>query len=324
MIGAWGAGSEAISLIGFIILLGIICLFIAAIFVPKTTRGKWIAVSLVLAPVIYFYVQVQIRVHEVKKIQQANELRTEQARAIFEERCKKAGVFIHRTAENVDGVFLMKVRQSSNLWEKSLEDPYGQDTTGDGYIQTFLAGRNAEGVLQIMQGYVNTRPVEVTRGYRIVDAIDPKDGQRYRYWRTVVMVPKEELLKDQDIQGMIRKNPDYKVSALERFVLAKEPAAAPFPRYGVTYEDISTPEEREYWVAGSSLKVIDLTTNEVMAERVGYMFDPAQGRDGWGDPWRRGQFNACPAFEGSGNYRKTIYQTRDFVEQVLHPKQENE
>jgi hypothetical protein len=38
-----------------------------------------------------------------------------------------------------------------------------------------------------------------------------------------------------------------------RFVLDKNPASGPAPRYGVTYDDISTRKEREYWIAGSSL-----------------------------------------------------------------------
>jgi hypothetical protein len=61
------------------------------------------------------------------------------------------------------------------------------------------------------------------------------------------------------------------------FVLDKVPRSRPHPRYGVTYDDISTREERDYWIAGSSLKVIDLQTNEVMAERIGYMMDRGQG-----------------------------------------------
>ena len=32
------------------------------------------------------------------------------AEAMFAERCKKSGEFIHRTAENVEGIFLMKIR----------------------------------------------------------------------------------------------------------------------------------------------------------------------------------------------------------------------
>jgi len=61
------------------------------------------------------------------------------------------------------------------------------------------------------------------------------------------------------------------------FVLEKVPAPSGAPRYGVTYEDISTREERDHWIAGSSLKVIDVQSGEVLAERIGYKIDRAQG-----------------------------------------------
>jgi len=35
------------------------------------------------------------------------------------------------------------------------------------------------------------------------------------------------------------------------FVTDKALASGEPPRYGVTYDDISTKEEREYWIAGS-------------------------------------------------------------------------
>jgi hypothetical protein len=91
----------------------------------------------------------------------------------------------------------------------------------------------------------------------------------------------------------------------------------------VTYDDISTREERDYWIAGSLLKVIDLQTNEVMAERIGYMMDRGQGNTGGGrSPWLFAADNACPVFgpEKVGLSRSFHQpsQTRNFVEQVLH------
>src|SRR5690606_29528976 len=107
----------------------------------------------------------------------------------------------------------------------------------------------------------------------------------------------------------------------------KRPAPASSPRYGVTFEDISTRQEREYWIAGSSLKVIDLQTGEVIAERIGYMYDWAQGsKAGHRSPWLFAADNACPAFRRSKNPKvrtpaasTQAYQTLDFVEKVLHP-----
>ncbi|MDA8450357.1 hypothetical protein M5C97_24645 [Acidovorax sp. NCPPB 3859] len=45
---------------------------------------------------------------------------------MFRERCKKAGVFIHRTVEGVDGVYLMKLRPKEGL-HKPPRDVLGID-----------------------------------------------------------------------------------------------------------------------------------------------------------------------------------------------------
>jgi hypothetical protein len=87
----------------------------------------------------------------------------------------------------------------------------------------------------------------------------------------------------------------------------------------VTYDDISTREEREYWIAGSSLKVIDLHANEIIAERVGYMVDWAQGsRVGGRAPWLLATQQACPKFPGRHSVAQ-LGQTKEFVEKVLKP-----
>ena len=112
-----------------------------------------------------------------------------------------------------------------------------------------------------------------------------------------------------------------------RFVLERVPASEQLPRYGVTFDDISTHEEREYWIAGSSLKVIDLQTNEVIAERIGYMVDLGQGsRAGGRSPWLFAADNACPDFQRFKNpvvrtrgASNQAWQTQDFVEKVLKP-----
>jgi hypothetical protein len=91
------------------------------------------------------------------------------------------------------------------------------------------------------------------------------------------------------------------------------------PRFGVTYDDISTREEREYWIAGSSLRLIDLHTNEVIAERVGYMVDWAQGSQmGGRSPWLLAARQACPNFPGSRSAAQ-VGQTTRFVLEVLRP-----
>ena len=236
------------------------------------------------------------------------------AEAMFAERCKKAGEFIHRTAENVEGILLMKIRPSDINYgdQYKLDDPYGRDLGGDGYILNFLRGFETR--------QAQFAPGSPSRfGYHYVEALDPKDGKRYRYTGSI---------KEVTHTTSILMGGDGKTTFKTKdFVLDKVPAPGPMPRYGVTYDDMSTREEREYWIAGSSLKVIDLTTNEVMAERIGYMMDRGQGNNSGGrSPWLFAADNACPSFfinpnlppNGRGSAAQR-HQTEDFVEKILKP-----
>ena len=230
---------------------------------------------------------------------------------MFAERCKKAGVFIHRRVENVEGIFLMKQRpkEVNHGDQYKLDDPYGRDSAGDNYLKIFFT--------EFYRVPANPPPGWKPRfGYRYVEALDPKDGQRYRYTGSVKEVTHTSSL----LMGGDGKT-TFKT---KDFVLDKGPAPDPMPRYGVTYVDISTREERDYWIAGSSLRVIDLQTNEVMAERIGYMMDRGQGNTNSGrSPWLFAADNACPAFprDPSGHSYQTD-QTHDFVVNVVVPKLE--
>ncbi|MBX3619845.1 MAG: hypothetical protein KF891_07655 [Rhizobacter sp.] len=234
------------------------------------------------------------------------------AMSMYEQRCKTAGETIHRTVDNVEGIFVLKLRpQNINYGDQfALDDPYGSDFDGEAYLRSFLRGH--------YQGGKKPPPDGPPRlGYQFIEAVDPTDGVRYRYTGWI----EEPWQKDHQryLKGYLR------------FVMDKAPAPGAAPRYGVTYDDLSTHEEREHWIAGSSLKVIDLQTGEVIAERIGYMVDPAQGSRAAGrSPWLLAANYACPAFGREFKGPKLYYghaslsqpyQTLDFVEKVLRPKQ---
>lgn len=239
------------------------------------------------------------------------------AESMFQERCKKAGEKIYRTVPNVKGIFLMKLRPLEINYgdQYRMDDPYGRDLGGDGYIETFVRGS-----YEPMRPK-NPRPGWPTRfGYPYVEAIDPKDGKRYRYTGCIKEVTKT---------SSVLVGGDGSTFKVKEFALDKVLAKGKPPRYGITYDDISTREERDYWIAGSSLKVIDLKTNKVIAERIGYMMDRGQGATGTGGgraPWLMAAEHACPDFHrfpnpvvvepgGSAQTR----QAQDFVEKVLKP-----
>jgi hypothetical protein len=230
--------------------------------------------------------------------------------AMFAERCKKSGEFIHRTVTDVDGILVMKVRPDKINFDQqfAMTDPYGDDFGGEDYTESFLRGFHAQN-----SGSANL-PAGVApevAGFQYVEAVSSVDGVRYRY---TGRVEEPWLTNKSYLKGYLR------------FVADRSSPGTPPPRYGVTYDDISTREEREHWIAGSSLRIVDLATNEVIAERIGYMVDAGQGsRAGGRAPWLFAFDNACPSFvSGSRSGRRAApfarYQTARFVEKVLKPR----
>ena len=209
--------------------------------------------------------------------------------AQFEKRCKEnARVTIKRVVENVDGVFIMKPRKVATGIE--LQDQFW---TGDPY------------------GY-STPEVERPRQLLYDSLLDSRGRPReksiagYRF----VELPNPKLLKLPDSPPYVR------LTGAEPTELgyAKEietVITARASRFGFDWEDISTPEDRKYWIAGGRTRVIDLETNEVIAERVGYLVDPMQGGRVGGSTWEFSNSKACPKFENEWA------KTQEFISQVL-------
>ena len=275
-----------------------------ALWLPKKWWGKLLALV-----AVGFLISIPVR-QGTKEVQQqqvkADEFKERQTKAIamWQERCKTAGEKISKTVENVEGIYLMKLRPEGinrgNQFE--LDDPYGSDLGGDAYIRSFLAGHYA--ATHVADHGLTTE--NWPRGYSYVEAQDSKDGKRYRYTGRI------------EQPGLTNEHysKDYK-----RFVHDRVAAPSRSPRFGVTYDDISTREEREYWIAGGSLKVIDLKTNEVIAERIGYMVDWAQGSGvGQRSPWLMAADNICPEYPFGRGSSSQAFQTTGFVEKVLKPK----
>ena len=297
---------DLFKLLGFFLWLLIIITLILVVVLPKTWKGKLCSILIIL----WLFLAFPARwVREEKQEREAFLAWQAKANSLYEAGCRKSGEFIRRTADNVDGLFLLRVRNNSYFGYQYTEDPYGEDAAGDGYIKSFFHTpvRNGDESLvfpgfpgQTIQNLRNTY-----RGYRYVEVVDPVDGERYRYTGSIKVIGKKDTAAP-GIRLQMERNPNFDVNIYD-FVLDRAPAPGSPPRYGVTYEDISTPEEREYWVAGSSLKVIDLWANEVIAERIGYIKAPPNAMSAW----LHGA--TCPKHPKS-------YQTRKFVEEVLRIK----
>lgn len=246
---------------------------------------------------------------------QATQARMTDGKTLFHEKCATvAGEKIYRKVENVEGLLLMKVRPPAGDTEWSNRDwpgaAFARETTGDGFITSFLAYEHAFGpalhetsaapVSSTNRGYINTdrRPGGLP-GYRWVEVIDAKDGRRYRYtgrWE-------EPWQKDKNwLKGYIK------------FYLDKTPSASQSPRYGVTYDDHVIPEERYLGVASSTIKVIDLQTQEVLGEMIRYAWSPGAPSRVNPSPWLTAY--RCP------QRGWTSADTRQFTDQVLIPAKE--
>lgn len=235
-------------------------------------------------------------------------------KAYFEDKCKTvAGEKIYRTVPDVEGVLLMKVRPQRSQTE--LEDPmwagaaFALEATDDEYIQSFLGYEHGHKYIPSEwvpgkamppenRGYIQPDKRPGGRpGYRYVDVIDAKDGQRVR----VTQKSDEPWQYDKSyLKGYIR------------YFLDKTPTTAPAPRYGVTYEDHVIPQERAMGVASSTVKVIDLQSKEVLGEMIRYAYRPRGLRL---TEWLTA--NKCPGYPYGASAA-----TRKFVDQILIPKGE--
>lgn len=230
---------------------------------------------------------------------------------LFEEKCRTvAGEKIYRKVEDVEGIVLLKIRPHPGerewadlMWPGAA---FAREAWADDYINTFLgyeysSSQTGDPVKPNYRGYVTTdrRPGGIP-GYRYVDVIDEKDGKRYRYtgrWEEPWQYDKSYL------KGHIK------------FFLDKTPVTSPVPRYGVTYEDHVVPEEREFGVASSTIKVIDLQTQEVLGEMTRYAWGATKPSRANPSPW-------LTAWKCPGHAVGADAATRKFVDQVLIPRKE--
>jgi hypothetical protein len=94
---------DLLHLVGILFWVLVIGALVMALTLPKTRKGKAFATLVVVGLFVAFPGRWawgdKQRIDVVRK-----------AEAMFRERCKKSGEFIHRTVENVEGVFLLKLR----------------------------------------------------------------------------------------------------------------------------------------------------------------------------------------------------------------------
>ena len=239
--------------------------------------------------------------HSANEQQAEYQRRYQQREAEFDQLCRtKAGYKINRVVTEVEGIRLLKVRHPIQDGDMLVPGAaFGLEGYDDGYISGFLEYRDPPGMAADNSYIVNSSPgTGAMPGFRYVDVLDDKDGKYYRYtgrWDEPWKYDKSYL------KGYIK------------FFLDKVSSPQPLARYAVTFEDSVIPEERAKGFASSKVMVLDMQTNEVLAEMVRYVWGPSQPTSYTPNPWLT--TDKCPMVSDGVSSA-----TRQFVDRVLVAK----
>lgn len=277
-----------LSAIGWGYLIIVLIVLALVLWLVKEKVAKTAAALIVLGLASILPIQGFQEYVKEKEAADAYRARLAKAQALFDERCKTAGEKIYKTVDGVDGLLLMKVRQYDAAKSNSMMAgaAAAHEFYGDDYIRSFLLyereATSPGGRSLVLDSSTSTDP-----GYRYVDVLEPVHQKSYRYTLAADMRIKREETK------------------------------GPMPRFGVTFEDVVSPGEREYWVASSTVKVVDLKTQETLGEFTRYVIEPGQGSQaGQRAPWLFAKGCGMDTSYGRDS-------TRLFVAQVLKPIKES-
>jgi hypothetical protein len=250
-----------------------------AIWKGKGRRGK--AIWAVVAIAVFGFLPVKGIVEQAQRDAYARE-----AWAYFKKKCEtEAGEKIYKTFTGVKSVLVVKPLPPAT--EKDLFDQFWY---GDPYSDATPWDRRAE--LAASRLAWSDGPLSRT-----------ERGKGFDFVESIVADRRKELIRYVYPKG----DRNHTTQLIEK----------PVSRFGVSWEDISTPEGRRYWVAASRLRVIDLSDSSVVAERVGFLIEAGFGSTSGGRrPWL--------AARGLGQNGRSCpdahdYSDRWFILKVLKP-----
>jgi hypothetical protein len=266
---------------GASILYWIVALSVIALVLWKVRgwSGKTIATVLVVGAFGYLPATSWLEARE-------REAYAREAWAYFKKLCdEKSGEKIYKTFTGVKSVLVVKP-----LPPATEKDLYDQFWYGDPYSNDSALGNRGE-----------LHASTLIRNQEFLDGRGNTGLQFFEQRITTKIGEEIQRIEPSDV-------PPYFVS--------KSTIDKPTSRFGISWEDISTPEDRKYWVAGSRLRILDLTNNSVVAERVGYFIEAGFGStSGQRRPWQtsRGQSTTCPAIINRD------FSDRWFILKVINP-----
>ena len=187
--------------------------------------------------------------------------------AYVKELCAKyGGEKIYRTVDNVEGVFQMKARNP---------DPEGQRRDQYGMVDPWGAAIGDSETFHLAASisffYGGT-------AYAFVEQQPPfgsGEGPPYRrsYYVGTGRTIGDEYPAEASSRPEIANKPLVKLVVENVNTLKSD--------YGFYFEDLSTKELRARWISSGRLRIVDLRTKEVIAERTGYGLGNPKNRVSW-------------------------------------------
>jgi len=229
--------------------LGLMFFFILIGFkMSKTGRSGakkafWI-IAIFIAPLVYIHVEEKWSHFQYEK-------KALPARALFATRCATAKERVYKTANDVEGILLQRIRRRGgydfdNLYWADAALP--KEYSGRQYIGSFLYEKERRN-----SSFSNSRFFYV----------DIKEGDRFMRYR----------LKDAESRN------DF---------LEKESSPSEIARYAVSFVNHMNANDREHGIAGTTVIIKDTWTEEIMAEKTWYSFaeylaakGKGKGAGGW-------------------------------------------
>ena len=244
--------------------------------------------------VIPYFLQKERDAQRQQELQQARAERAawrkqyyEPAKARFDQLCQNAGEKIYRTADNVDGILLLKVRGDDEKYQSNRYNPLKDQMWEDAAVESESRREN----------YIKSfLPSRSNVFYSYVDVLQKDQSvTRYMAWS---------------------KNGSW--------IVDKQTNPHPRARYAVTYENDISWENRKHWIAGTTIKIIDTQTNELMAEKTMYAFVPELGYSKFEqnpNPWGRGM--RCP-MESEFKQRTVTFTVKVLIPSPLNRRLQND
>ena len=250
------------------------------------------APGLVVAALFFLFPKALVWQEERENAEKVAEWRKryEPAKARFDQLCQNAGEKIYRTADNVDGILLLKVRGDDEKYQDSFYNPRKDQMWEDAAVESEF-DREAY-IEEFLLPYTSSFP-----RYIYADVLQ-KNGLVIRYSRQ---------REDQN------------------WVMEQQPTPHPRARYAVTYENDISWENRKHWIAGTTIKIIDTQTNELMAEKTMYAFVPELGYSKFEqnpNPWGRGM--RCPSGESEFEQRTVTFAIKVLIPSNLSRRLQND